>query len=154
MLFTITMDETDIFARARQSALKDARKLRLPKGTTQEFLSRETSPSSGIHCFRGFDIVYFKVFYRERRATVVEAKIVSDGRRVTVCWAKWHKWLEHEFTDLKLYHTYRCLAATPPEGCTRAEVLPGCPSLDRGSRKAESGFEPTDLRYRDSRSTH
>ncbi|GAA47273.1 hypothetical protein CLF_100161 [Clonorchis sinensis] len=32
---------------------------------------------------------------------------------------------------------FRCLAAMPPEGSTRAEILPGCPSLDRGSREAE-----------------
>ncbi|KER24301.1 hypothetical protein T265_07988 [Opisthorchis viverrini] len=27
----------------------------------------------------------------------------------------------------------------PPEGSTRARFLPGCPSLDRGSREAEVG---------------
>ncbi|KAG5446963.1 hypothetical protein CSKR_107023 [Clonorchis sinensis] len=31
----------------------------------------------------------------------------------------------------------------PPEGCTRAGILPGCPSLDRGSREAE--VRTTDL---------
>ncbi|KER20899.1 LOW QUALITY PROTEIN: hypothetical protein T265_15223 [Opisthorchis viverrini] len=30
----------------------------------------------------------------------------------------------------------------PPEGCTRAGILSGYPSLDRGSRGAEVGFEP------------
>ncbi|KER26764.1 hypothetical protein T265_06046 [Opisthorchis viverrini] len=30
----------------------------------------------------------------------------------------------------------------PPEGKTRAGILPGCPSLDRESRDAEVGFEP------------
>ncbi|KER27564.1 hypothetical protein T265_05383 [Opisthorchis viverrini] len=34
----------------------------------------------------------------------------------------------------------------PPEGCTRAGILPGCPNLDRGSREAEVGFEPRTLR--------
>ncbi|KAG5447289.1 Heat shock cognate 71 kDa protein [Clonorchis sinensis] len=43
---------------------------------------------------------------------------------------------------------FRCLAAMPPEGSTRAEVLPGCPSLDRGSREAEVGFEPRTFRSR------
>ncbi|KER33938.1 LOW QUALITY PROTEIN: hypothetical protein T265_12524 [Opisthorchis viverrini] len=35
-----------------------------------------------------------------------------------------------------------CLTAIPPEGSTSAVVLPGCSSLDRGSREAEVGFEP------------
>ncbi|KAG5443707.1 Protein f37c4.5 [Clonorchis sinensis] len=34
----------------------------------------------------------------------------------------------------------------PPEGSTRAEILPGCPSLDRGIREAEVGFEPRTFR--------
>ncbi|KAG5448981.1 Arginine/serine-rich coiled-coil protein 2 [Clonorchis sinensis] len=33
---------------------------------------------------------------------------------------------------------FRCLAAMPPEGSTRAGILRGCPSLDRGSREAEA----------------
>ncbi|KAG5455245.1 hypothetical protein CSKR_106449 [Clonorchis sinensis] len=41
---------------------------------------------------------------------------------------------------------FRCLAAMPPEGSTRAEILPGCPSLDRGSREAEVGLEPRTFR--------
>ncbi|KAG5452240.1 hypothetical protein CSKR_112514 [Clonorchis sinensis] len=36
----------------------------------------------------------------------------------------------------------------PPEGTTRAGILPGCPSLDRGSREAEVGFEPWTFRSR------
>ncbi|KER25979.1 hypothetical protein T265_06674 [Opisthorchis viverrini] len=39
---------------------------------------------------------------------------------------------------------FRCPAAMPQEGSTRAGILPGCPSLDRGSRVAEVGFEPSD----------
>ncbi|KER32147.1 hypothetical protein T265_01764 [Opisthorchis viverrini] len=35
----------------------------------------------------------------------------------------------------------RCLAATPPEGSTRAGMAPGCPSLDTKSRDTEIGFE-------------
>ncbi|KER23382.1 hypothetical protein T265_08706 [Opisthorchis viverrini] len=33
----------------------------------------------------------------------------------------------------------------PPTRSTRAGILPGCPSLDRGSRGAEVGFEPRTL---------
>ncbi|KER27456.1 hypothetical protein T265_05494 [Opisthorchis viverrini] len=43
-------------------------------------------------------------------------------------------------------HSWR-LAAVPSEESTRAGILPGCPSLDRGSREAEVGFEPRTLRY-------
>ncbi|KAG5447023.1 hypothetical protein CSKR_108873 [Clonorchis sinensis] len=49
---------------------------------------------------------------------------------------------------------FRCLAAMLPEGSTRAEILPGCPSLDRGSREAEVGFEPRTFRSVNSRSNH
>ncbi|KER26350.1 hypothetical protein T265_06395 [Opisthorchis viverrini] len=49
---------------------------------------------------------------------------------------------------------FRCLAAMLPEGCTRAGILPGCPSLDRGSREAEVGFEPRTFRSVNSRSNH
>ncbi|KER23086.1 hypothetical protein T265_08940 [Opisthorchis viverrini] len=34
---------------------------------------------------------------------------------------------------------FRCLTAMPPEGSTRDRILPGCPSLDKGSREAEVG---------------
>ncbi|KAG5455344.1 hypothetical protein CSKR_105497 [Clonorchis sinensis] len=34
----------------------------------------------------------------------------------------------------------------PPEGSTRTGILPGCPSLDRGSREAEAGFETRTFR--------
>ncbi|KER32177.1 hypothetical protein T265_01787 [Opisthorchis viverrini] len=33
---------------------------------------------------------------------------------------------------------FRCLTAMLPEGSTRAKTLPGCPSVDRGSREAEA----------------
>ncbi|KER33543.1 hypothetical protein T265_00652 [Opisthorchis viverrini] len=49
---------------------------------------------------------------------------------------------------------FRCLAAMPPEGSTRAGILSGCPSLDRGSRVAEVGFEPRTFRSVNSRSNH
>ncbi|GAA53475.1 hypothetical protein CLF_110324 [Clonorchis sinensis] len=42
--------------------------------------------------------------------------------------------------------TFRRLNAMPPEGCTRAGILSACPSLDRGSREAEIGFEPRTFR--------
>ncbi|KER28151.1 hypothetical protein T265_04981 [Opisthorchis viverrini] len=49
---------------------------------------------------------------------------------------------------------FRCLAAMPHEGGTGAGILPSCPSLDRGSREAEVGFEPRTFRSVNSRSNH
>ncbi|KER32508.1 hypothetical protein T265_12788, partial [Opisthorchis viverrini] len=49
---------------------------------------------------------------------------------------------------------FRCLAAMPHEGSTRTGILPGCPSLDRGSREADVGFEPRTFRSVNSRSNH
>ncbi|KER28298.1 hypothetical protein T265_04830 [Opisthorchis viverrini] len=49
-------------------------------------------------------------------------------------------------TDRPAVTLFRCLAAMLPEGTTRAGILPGCPSLDRGSREAEVGFEPRSFR--------
>ncbi|KAG5442688.1 Arf guanine nucleotide exchange factor syt1, partial [Clonorchis sinensis] len=43
---------------------------------------------------------------------------------------------------------FRCLTTMPPEGSTRPGIMPGCPSLDRGSREAEVGFEPRTFRDR------
>ncbi|KER19984.1 hypothetical protein T265_11371 [Opisthorchis viverrini] len=40
---------------------------------------------------------------------------------------------------------FRCLAAMPSKGSTRAGILPGCPSLNRGSREAEVRFRTTDI---------
>ncbi|KER29457.1 hypothetical protein T265_03923 [Opisthorchis viverrini] len=37
---------------------------------------------------------------------------------------------------------FRRLAVMPPEGRTRAGILPSCPNLDRGSPEAEVRFEP------------
>ncbi|KER29394.1 hypothetical protein T265_03963 [Opisthorchis viverrini] len=41
----------------------------------------------------------------------------------------------------------------PPEGCTRVEIVPGYPSLDRGSREAEIGFEQRTFRLTQSPSS-
>ncbi|KER29678.1 LOW QUALITY PROTEIN: hypothetical protein T265_13325 [Opisthorchis viverrini] len=41
-----------------------------------------------------------------------------------------------------------------PKVAPRAGILPGCPSLDRGSRVAEVGFEPQTFRSVNSRSNH
>ncbi|KER31770.1 hypothetical protein T265_02007 [Opisthorchis viverrini] len=38
--------------------------------------------------------------------------------------------------ELETVAPFRCLAAVPPEGSTRAWILPGCQSLDRESREA------------------
>ncbi|KER31393.1 hypothetical protein T265_02311 [Opisthorchis viverrini] len=48
----------------------------------------------------------------------------------------------------------QCLIAMPSEGSTRAGILPGCPSLDRGSREAEAEFEPRTFRSVNSRSNN
>ncbi|KER25831.1 hypothetical protein T265_06802 [Opisthorchis viverrini] len=37
---------------------------------------------------------------------------------------------------------FRCLAAMPPKGSTRAGILPGSPYLDGIIREAEVGLEP------------
>ncbi|KAG5441665.1 hypothetical protein CSKR_103198 [Clonorchis sinensis] len=42
----------------------------------------------------------------------------------------------------------------PPEGSMRAGIPLGCPSLDRGSREAEMGFEPRTFRSVNLRSSH
>ncbi|KAG5448631.1 hypothetical protein CSKR_104058 [Clonorchis sinensis] len=47
-----------------------------------------------------------------------------------------------------------CLAVLRPEGSTRARILPGCPSLESGTRVAEVGFEPRTLWPVNSRSKH
>ncbi|KER31540.1 hypothetical protein T265_02192 [Opisthorchis viverrini] len=41
---------------------------------------------------------------------------------------------------------FRCLTAILPGESTRAGILPDCPSLDRGSREVEVGFEPLTFR--------
>ncbi|KER25389.1 hypothetical protein T265_07134 [Opisthorchis viverrini] len=46
------------------------------------------------------------------------------------------------------------ITAMPSRGSTRAGILPGCPSLDRGSRVAEVGLEPRTFRSVNSRSNH
>ncbi|KER27850.1 hypothetical protein T265_05204 [Opisthorchis viverrini] len=50
--------------------------------------------------------------------------------------------------------SFRCLTAIPPEGNTRAGILPGYPSLYRRSRETEVGFEPRNFRSVNSRSNH
>ncbi|KER32055.1 hypothetical protein T265_01832 [Opisthorchis viverrini] len=68
--------------------------------------------------------------------------------------------LSYEYTNWRDWRRrsavapFRCLAAVPPEGCTRAGILPGCPSLDRGSREAGVGFEPRTFQSVNSRSNH
>ncbi|KER24667.1 hypothetical protein T265_07715 [Opisthorchis viverrini] len=42
--------------------------------------------------------------------------------------------------------SFRCLTVTPPEESTRAGILPGCPSLDRGSREVEVRSEQRTFR--------
>ncbi|KER27792.1 hypothetical protein T265_05220 [Opisthorchis viverrini] len=59
-----------------------------------------------------------------------------------------------KISDAHSLAPFRYLAAMPPEGSTRAGILPGCPSLDRESREAEVGFEPRTFRSVNSRSNH
>ncbi|KER28496.1 hypothetical protein T265_04717 [Opisthorchis viverrini] len=40
---------------------------------------------------------------------------------------------------------FRCLAPMLPEGSTRAEILPGCPSLDRGESRGRGRVRTKDL---------
>ncbi|KER27447.1 hypothetical protein T265_05488 [Opisthorchis viverrini] len=61
----------------------------------------------------------------------------------------------HVFRNRSAVAPFRCLAAMPYEGSsTRAGVLSGCPSQDRGSREAEVGFEPRTFRSVKSLSSH
>ncbi|KER22850.1 hypothetical protein T265_09126 [Opisthorchis viverrini] len=86
----------------------------------------------------------------------------SLGRRSLQFYLNAMFYLNQNWTEFDRYsnlHTnvvftapFRCLAAMPPEGCTRVGILPGCPSLDRGSREAEVGFEPWTFRSVNSRS--
>ncbi|KER22160.1 hypothetical protein T265_09666 [Opisthorchis viverrini] len=60
----------------------------------------------------------------------------------------------YDTTNRSAVAPFRCLTAMPPKGCTRAGILPGCPSLDRESREAEVGFEPRTFRSVNSHSNH
>ncbi|KER25224.1 hypothetical protein T265_07266 [Opisthorchis viverrini] len=42
----------------------------------------------------------------------------------------------------------------PPKGSTRARIVPGCPSLDRGSRETEVGFDGPTIRSVNPRSNN
>ncbi|KER34021.1 hypothetical protein T265_00210 [Opisthorchis viverrini] len=63
-------------------------------------------------------------------------------------------WLFRKKRKRSAVASFRCLAAMPPEGSTRARILPGSPSLDRESRVAEVAFEPRTFRSVNSRSNH
>ncbi|KER32885.1 hypothetical protein T265_01171 [Opisthorchis viverrini] len=65
-----------------------------------------------------------------------------------------HNCLSRKKKERSAVAPFRCLAAMPPKGSTRAGILPGCPSLDRESRVAEVGFEPRTFRSVNSRSNH
>ncbi|KER33773.1 hypothetical protein T265_12543, partial [Opisthorchis viverrini] len=60
----------------------------------------------------------------------------------------------------KASKTFNCQAAMPPEGSTRAEILPGCPCLGNSSRGASIGWpkwlerEFTDRKIRGSNPTY
>ncbi|KER32484.1 hypothetical protein T265_12812, partial [Opisthorchis viverrini] len=48
----------------------------------------------------------------------------------------------HLYKSCSAVTPFRCRAAKPSERSTLAGILPGCPSLDRGSREVEVVFEP------------
>ncbi|KAG5453633.1 hypothetical protein CSKR_111582 [Clonorchis sinensis] len=61
-----------------------------------------------------------------------------------------HRWCSEGKTPGILVETpFRCLTAMPPEESTGAEMLPGYPSLDKGSREEEVRLEPRTFRYRE-----
>ncbi|KAG5446532.1 Heat shock 70 kDa protein 4 [Clonorchis sinensis] len=50
------------------------------------------------------------------------------------------------FTSQSAITPFRCLAAMPPEECTRAGILPGCSSLVMESQETEVGFKAQTFR--------
>ncbi|KER19912.1 hypothetical protein T265_15432, partial [Opisthorchis viverrini] len=48
---------------------------------------------------------------------------------------------------------FRCIAAMPPGGCTRAELLPGCPSLEGSGEMLRMEREFTERKFRSSNPT-
>ncbi|KER31458.1 hypothetical protein T265_12985, partial [Opisthorchis viverrini] len=66
---------------------------------------------------------------------ILQLKVLHTGR------------LMIQLAGYSRYRTpFQCLTATQSEGSTRAVILPGRASLDRGSREAEFGFDPRTLR--------
>ncbi|KER28433.1 hypothetical protein T265_04741 [Opisthorchis viverrini] len=88
------------------------------------------------------------------RLAYANKRVTKNGRQ-NECSSSWgayvHRKKERKRSALK---PFRCLAAMLPEGSTRTGILPGYPSLDRGSRVAEVGFEPRTFRSVNSGSNH
>ncbi|KAG5450137.1 hypothetical protein CSKR_112663, partial [Clonorchis sinensis] len=80
----------------------------------------------------------------ERTTRLIQKK--SELKSSTASTRSWSRSIiPSDVKKIKINHSavapFWCLTAMLPEGSTRAGILPGCPSLDRGSREAEVGFE-------------
>ncbi|KAG5443634.1 hypothetical protein CSKR_102535, partial [Clonorchis sinensis] len=104
---------------------------------------------TGIPVFRITTGVYRQ---HEARAKIFKATMMTARIRscvvVFVLWFNGLASLRPLSADGHLNLPLRAfaLAAMPAQRSTRAGILPGCPSLDRGSRKVEVGFEPRTFR--------
>ncbi|KER23558.1 hypothetical protein T265_08553 [Opisthorchis viverrini] len=74
--------------------------------------------------------------------------IYSDNGRnfvgaLTEFWDDTKRWSQrHQYLDIIAKKSFSCnTLPVLPEGTTRTGILPGCPSLDRGSREVEVGLE-------------
>ncbi|KAG5441528.1 hypothetical protein CSKR_109759 [Clonorchis sinensis] len=85
---------------------------------------------------------------RHRKDVTAERLFFSNSffDRTTECLA--------QFRRRSAVAPFRYLTAMPPEGCTRAGILPGFSSLAKRNREAEVGFEPRTFRSVNSRSNH
>ncbi|KER25646.1 hypothetical protein T265_06935 [Opisthorchis viverrini] len=90
-----------------------------------------------VHCFISIGLT------SERTIDQAEHRVDSTKRKAS-----------EKKDDRSAVAPFRCLAAMQPEGSTRSGIQPGCPSLDRGSREAEVGFEPRTFRSVNSRPNH
>ncbi|KER32202.1 hypothetical protein T265_01636, partial [Opisthorchis viverrini] len=67
-------------------------------------------------------------------------------------WLPVERTTRYAMTRLQGLVAFQMHGFTGRPGSTRAGILSGCPSLDRGSRVAEVGFEPRTFRSVNSRS--
>ncbi|KER28759.1 hypothetical protein T265_04454 [Opisthorchis viverrini] len=81
-----------------------------------------------------------------RHSTIIESVPVSGANPLDAASKLSNGRFGEHKQKLSAVAPFRCLAAMPPEGNTRAGILPGCPSVDRGSQVAEVGFEPRTFR--------
>ncbi|KER21542.1 hypothetical protein T265_10164 [Opisthorchis viverrini] len=93
------------------------------------------TPLHHRHCHSAWRFTESKAAFRSRNTTIVG------------CW-------KQTIINHSTVAPFRCPAAMPPKGSTRAGILPGYPSVDRESREAEVGFEPRTFWSVNSRSNH